>query len=951
MVEDVNNLDSLISIIQERLEAMANKNDKGQQNTAAQETGSSSWFASYTNFGKNIVEEVLKRAERNRCTACFKSSFNRETRKVVIDVLKEASQIHSLAAGLCVVGYLLDQIDQISNNRAQCVQLLRYLCAMARHVKQLDDRLPAKKEQFNQAVHFIFEGCLLCLRLMKSQRLSRLFCASVDAGDLQNLENQIKHTYPDLILGAVIGVLENMPRFIPPMQGEDVNAVGIGEAKDRVISLLRMEPSDESKRAVVLYGVGGVGKTTLATDVFNSLDLKAYKFCRLDMDQSCSNDHVKELQQQILQDVFGDKIDLRSCKEGQDHLTRAFRKAIRPIFIFIDNALTESDLTKLLPEDLSCLPRGMRMLLTTRRLDQTNILLSTGIQRFEYRVDFLSHSDSKILLRRRALGSASASFPEGVEIIDVEEIVEMCQGVPLIILLVGSKLKKCVDDISVVRSVKEFLKESLMEGEGEMSERVVDVVYNSLDEISKQAFLDIVCFFKNKSRRLVGYAVGNVQLQVLEDAALVNVSHNFLSKRWEHLTDCRKYMDAQEGIISIHDVIESRGRKMSKTDRIMELGGLIEAVEDRQKLQKVRGIRIFGSGEYELQAKFLDLMHSSLRVLHLGYDIRVSGRCLQRFEKLRYLDDSLQNTCTSSMDLDKLERLAVLKGRIDNKFAELPASLHRLILEGSSQLPKLGNLTSLEELDLSRCHVLYRLPKSFGKLRSLRFLDLGECRNLSILPDNFGNISTLQALSLYNCSELASLPPTFGELRSLSFLDLRYCETLTILPNSFGYLSSLQVLNLENCSNLATLPESFGNLCALSRLHLSSCSKLESLPESFGQLSYLTYLDMDGCKKLSSLPDSFGQLKSLEYLKINLCPRLERICGDCTGLTSLMAVEASFCKRLKGEAMDVLTEVKSLMFFRMYKSDMLILRWEQIREQHALLACCSFYNSDRQMAV
>ncbi|KAH9307724.1 hypothetical protein KI387_035635 [Taxus chinensis] len=499
----------------------------GQQNTAAQETGSSSRFASYTNFGKNLVEVVLKRAERNRCTACLKSSFNRETRKVVIDVLKEASQIHSLAAGLCVVGYLLDQIDQISNNMAQCVQLLRYLCAMARRVKQLDDRLPAEREQLSQAVDFIFKGCLLCLRLLKSQRLSRLFCASVDAGDLQNLESQIKHTYQDLTLGAVIGVLDNMPRFHPPTQGEDPSAVGIEEAKYRVIRLLKMDPMDESKRAVVLYGVGGVGKTTLASSVFKSLDLKGYKFCRLDMDQICSSDHIKQLQQQILGDLFRKRISLRSSVDGQNELAKAFREASdEAIFMFIDNALAQRDLTKLLPQDLSCLPRSMRMLLTTRRLDQTNILLRTDFQGCEFRVDSLSSFDSKKLLCKIVLGSADASFPEGIESRDVDEIVEMCGGIPLIIELVGPKLKRCIfNDGSAVKALKESLKETLMEGEkSEMSERVVDSVFNSLDERCKEAFLDVVCFFIKSDRDAVSNAVGKAELEALEDAALVKLS-------------------------------------------------------------------------------------------------------------------------------------------------------------------------------------------------------------------------------------------------------------------------------------------------------------------------------------------------------------------------------------------------------------------------------------------
>ncbi|KAH9307725.1 hypothetical protein KI387_035636 [Taxus chinensis] len=683
MVEDVNNLDRLISIIQQRLEAIANNFDKGQQNTAAQETGSSSWFASYTNFGKNLVEEVLKRAERNRCTACFKSSFNRETRKVVIDVLKEASQIHSLAAGLCVVGYLLNQIEQISDNRAQCVQLLRYLCAMARHVKQLDDLLPAKKEKLNQAINFIFEGCLLCLRLMKSKRLSRIFCASVEAGDLQNLESQIKLTYQDLTLGAVIGVLDNMPHFHPPTQGEDPSAVGIEEAKFRVIRLLKMDPMDESKRAVVLYGVGGVGKTTLASSVFKSLDLKGYNFCRLDMDQICSSDHIKQLQQQILGDLFRKRISLRSSVDGQNELAKAFREASdEAIFMFIDNALAQRDLTKLLPQDLSCLPRRMRMLLTTRRVDQTNILLRTDFQRCEFRVDSLSSFDSKKLLCKIVLGSADASFPEGIESRDVDEIVGMCGGIPLIIELVGPKLKRCIfNDGSAVKALKESLKETLMEGEGsEMSERVVDSVFNSLDERCKDAFLDVVCFLHKKRRYVVSGAVGKAELEALEDAALVKLSIAEEHRNSVDILEMPNELVKEVQIVNVHDIISARGRKLSQmqSDRILGLESLKDAVQDKKKLHKIKGISIpssEGSDVYKIEAEQLDLMHASLRHLDLPESIKVNGTCVRSFESLKYI----MMSGVLPIDLKKLKRLAVLRGTVADNVTEASALLLSLL--------------------------------------------------------------------------------------------------------------------------------------------------------------------------------------------------------------------------------------------------------------------------------
>ncbi|KAH9290763.1 hypothetical protein KI387_034880, partial [Taxus chinensis] len=124
-------------------------------NTTVGETGSSSRLPSFHSFGKDLLEKVLTRVHGRACKMCFMSKLNRETRKVVIDVLKEVGQIHWMAAGLAVLGYVLDQIEQVSANRGECVQLLRYMCALAKRIRQLNDQLPNEKEKLNEAVQFI----------------------------------------------------------------------------------------------------------------------------------------------------------------------------------------------------------------------------------------------------------------------------------------------------------------------------------------------------------------------------------------------------------------------------------------------------------------------------------------------------------------------------------------------------------------------------------------------------------------------------------------------------------------------------------------------------------------------------------------------------------------------------------------------------------------------------
>ncbi|GLJ25037.1 hypothetical protein SUGI_0479210 [Cryptomeria japonica] len=922
MVSDLTHLDQLISVIDERLQAIAAKIDRVQQNTSTQPIGSSSTLDSCKNFGKDLVMKMSKRAERNRCMVCFKSAYNRETRKVVIEVLKGATQIQLLGAGICVVGYLLDQIELLSNNRDQCIQILRLLCALARRVKQLDHLVPVEEKSLDEAVNFIFDGCVLCLSQMKSHRFYRIFQASADAGDLQNLESQIRNTYADLTLGAVIG---NTPYFPPPTQGQDPKPVGREVARDRVIKLLTMDPIDDSKKAVVIYGFGGIGKTTLASAVFKNLELKGYRFCRLDMDQDISNDGIKQLQQQVLRELFDQgNIMLNSYVEGQNQLTEFFRKhGGDRIFMFIDNALEANNLAKLLPIDLSCLPNGMRILVTTRKLDQTDMLdqKDVNFERIPYEVDVLTSSASKKLLFKIALGSANASLPPGINGTDVEEIVKMCGGIPLLVELVGPKFKKYLSRASEFKSLKEFLKDFV--AAGREIERVVDEVYKSLDELSKEAFLDIVCFFDKYDVRKVSAAVGKGQLDVLLDAALVKLSFDDDEENWWSIVwgteEERPQFLLTGRKVRVHDIIKERGRWLSKQDRIVEVESLKDALQDTQKLQKIKGIAISNSKDsdvLEIEAERLDIMHSSLRVLKIANSVKVNGICQRSFESLKYLsvDGNLP------IHPKQLKRLAVLtgpEGANSENVDKLPASLQILSLKYSANIPTLlqsfDTLSSLEYLKLEGCHALVKVPTSFGQLQPLIGLNLEGCSNLATLPENIENLSALQFLDLSSCTELASLPPTFGQLKSLQFLYMRECSELTCLPDNFHNLSTLQMLTLQKCEKLVELPKSFGALSALKSLEMSSCSNLKFLPESF------------------------GQLKSLKILKISSCNNLKTLTGGFRSLTSLMILVASSCKSLDEEAVDILVETRSLLFLSIDESPSLIQRWKQIGHCYPLI--------------
>ncbi len=174
----------------------------------------------------------------------------------------------------------------------------------------------------------------------------------------------------------------------------------------------------------------------------------------------------------------------------------------------------------------------------------------------------------------------------------------------------------------------------------------------------------------------------------------------------------------------------------------------------------------------------------------------------------------------------------------------------------------IGNLKSLEELDLSRTN-LSTLPESIGNLKSLEELDLSD-NNFTTLPESIGNLKSLKDLNLAG-NRLTTLPESISNLKSLHTLILD-ANKLSTLPESFWRLKNLENLNLGH-NNFTTLPELIGNLSSLKVLWLIN-NKLSTLPKSIGNLKSLENLNL-GYNNFTTLPESIGNLKSLEKLFLN----------------------------------------------------------------------------------
>ncbi|XVF58258.1 hypothetical protein PTKIN_Ptkin07bG0050200 [Pterospermum kingtungense] len=262
----------------------------------------------------------------------------------------------------------------------------------------------------------------------------------------------------------------------------------------------------------------------------------------------------------------------------------------------------------------------------------------------------------------------------------------------------------------------------------------------------------------------------------------------------------------------------------------------------------------------------------------------------------------------------------------------------------TGQLPPLGNLTQLEELDFSHNEISGSISLEIGNLKNLVDLRLswnnlvgsipsviGLCSNLTHLdmrsnrftnyiPPEIGTLKNLMYLDLSNNKLVGPIPPTLGQLTNLSTLDLSSNMLVGSIPSTLSELTALQALNLSNnflagfiSFNLSTLdlssnipslgfldlsnnmlagpiPSSLGFLRVFQQVFLFSNQINGSIPSEIGNMLGLTTLDLHGNLIEGSIPPEIGNLEALTSLDLHgnlLEGSIPPEIGNLTALTSL----------------------------------------------------------------
>ncbi|XP_048134009.1 disease resistance protein L6-like [Rhodamnia argentea] len=609
---------------------------------------------------------------------------------------------------------------------------------------------------------------------------------------------------------------EVIVKLRPTKKNWHEDLVGIHDRMEAVMELLAMGNSDV--RFVVIHGMGGSGKTTLAKAIFKRI---SSLFQRSSFLSDIRTDSISSLQKKLLCDI----LDIRHEVDA-DNTRDMIKERLndKKVIVVLDDMDKRAQLKELAGQS-TWFGSGSRIIITTRNTyflaPEANPLSDHIVPArhgdfFFYEMKEMQFDHALQLFSKHSFESDT---PPHDYISISSEIVKITGGLPLALEVIGSLLysKGKITWKDTLNKLKEVPNENVKEK--------LLISYEELEYEQRQIFLDIACHCNGEERVHAYYLwkackfFPTTGIIVLIHLSLIKVIEN--DRLW------------------MHDQLRDLGREIV-----------------RQECFQVPGKR----SRLWCPTVALDVVQNNLAAPDF---MAAPNLSLPRHDDFAVplLPDSIGG----------LKSLLMLKVKSQGHVRELPHSigdirgLEHLSLHGCIELRKLpnsiGELTSLLCLDLSNTDIR-ALPNSIGRLESLLEMNLSQTP-IAELPDSLGNLTRLKFLYL-DRTKIRELPKSIWTLENLEELIARGCEKLEgEIPSEIAGMSQLNILNLSR-SKVSRVPTAINQLSNLRELLLSNCNELQSLPNLPTSLRKLKL----SSSSLQAVPD-LSNLTSLLHLDIS----------------------------------------------------------------------------------
>nr|XP_033508506.1 TMV resistance protein N-like [Nicotiana tomentosiformis] len=632
------------------------------------------------------------------------------------------------------------------------------------------------------------------------------------------------------------------------------NLVGMESQMQKVYKMLGI--GSGGVHFVGIFGMSGVGKTTLARVIYDNISSQFEGACFLhEVRDRSEKQGLARLQEILLSKILVIK-DLRINNLFEGLNMQRHRLRFKKVLLVLDD-VDHIDQLDVLAQKREWFGSGSRIIITTK---DKHLLVKHDVEKI-YKMRTLSEDESLQLFKQYAFKKNHPT--KKFEDLSAQ-VIKYTAGLPLALKVLGSFLygRDLAEWRSEVERLKQIPEDEIL--------RKLEPSFTGLKSIDQKIFLDIACFFTGKKKDSVTRILESfnfspiIGLKVLMEKSLITIS---------------------EGRILMHQLIQEMGWHIvrreafdypRKYSRLWKLEDISHILARNMGTEKIEGISL------NLSKMLTDISHPIER--NLGTE-KIKG-ILLNLTNVKEVNVS----ATAFMQMTRLRFLKIKNAYVSQGPDILPSELSWLSWHGypSKRLPISFQGEQLVSLKLKNSRII-QLWKGSKVLGQLKYINLSHSHKLIRTPD-FSGTPNLERLVLEECTSLVEINFSVGDLKKLVLLKLKNCINLKTLPKSIQ-LENLEVLILSGCSKLKLFPEIEDGMNRLSELYLEATSFSE-LPASVEKLSGVQVINLSSCKHLESLPNSIVRLKCLKELNVSRCSKLKSLPDD---LGSLVGLEGLHC--------------------------------------------------------